>query len=134
MQNEPSKNAAPSPQTTKQRHGCLTIWLWLIIIFNVLGVILGAIGSSAVDDLNLPGWYLPVAIVSTGLVVIFAVALLKWKAWGFWGLVAMEGASAVANIAANGYYYGIISSVIGVAILVLLLNLGGPNKAWNLLE
>jgi hypothetical protein len=134
MQNEPVKNTGESPQYKKQRHGCLTVWLWLIIIFNILGVILTAAGTTATDKLNLPAWYIPVAIIATVFVVVFAIALLKWKAWGFWGLVAMEGLSALASIAESGNYYAIISAVIGVVILVLLLNMGGENKAWNQLE
>jgi hypothetical protein len=134
MQDEPVKNTATPPQSKKQRPGCLTIWLWLIIIFNVLGVILTAVGNIITDKLNLPAWYLPVAIVTAMFVVVFALALLKWKAWGFWGLVAMEGISALSSIAESGNYYVIINAVIGVAILVLLLNMGGANKAWNQLE
>jgi hypothetical protein len=134
MQNEPVKNTTSPSQPQKQRNGCLTIWLWLIIIFNILGVILTAVGTTVTDNLNLPAWYIPVAIIATVFVVIFAIALLKWKAWGFWGLVAMEGISALSSIAESGNYYVIINAIIGVVILVLLLNMGGPNKAWNQLE
>lgn len=131
MQHEPVK-IPPQPQ--KQRNGCLTIWLWLVIVFNILGVILSAMGTTVTKNLNLPGWYLPVAIVSTLAVVIFAIGLLRWKAWGFWGLVAMQGASALVNIAVDRNYFSIISAVTGVAVLVFLLNIGGNNKAWNNLE
>ena len=134
MLQEPIKNTPVSSQPQKQRNGCLTIWLWLIIIFNVLGVVLSAMGTTITENLNLPGWYLPVAIVSTIAVVIFAIALLRWKAWGFWGLVAMQGASALVNIGVDHDYFSIISAVIGVAVLVFLLNIGGNNKAWNNLE
>jgi len=115
-------------------NGCLTTWLWLIIVLNILGA--GAtIAAPALMELSdLPSWYLPVSIVTTVLVVFFAAALLKWKAWGFWGMVAMEGISVLINIAESGNYLSIAGGAMGVAILVILLNMGGENKAWNYLE
>jgi len=115
-------------------HGCLTIWLWLIIIMNITGVIITVIKPYQLADIVLPSWYLPVAAADTALVILFAIALLKWRAWGFWGLIAMEGVSVLISIAESGDYTSIIGGVIGVMILVLLLHLGGENKAWNHLK
>jgi hypothetical protein len=115
-------------------HGCLTTWLWLIIIGNILGVILTAFAPIFINVPDLPQWYLPVSTAATVFVIIFAVALLRWKLWGFWGLVALQGVSVLISIAESGNYYAIASGAMGVAILVLLLNMGGENKAWNYLE
>lgn len=115
-------------------HGCLSTWLWFIIVMNILGIILTLMIPSFTAELELPSWYMPVSIAATVLVVGFAIALLKWKAWGFWGLVAMECVSVFISILETGNYISIIGGVMGVAILVALLNMGGANKAWNNLE
>jgi hypothetical protein len=138
MQNRSQQNPPenPAPKPPKRMIGCLSIWLWLVIILNVSGIIVGYVRPDLVQTLSqpLPTWYLPLSAVVAAFIVIFALALLKWKAWGFWGLVAMEGISVIASIAAWGEYFTILSGVVNVAILVMLLNIGGRNKAWNLLE
>jgi hypothetical protein len=115
-------------------NGCLTVWLWLILIGNILGVIFTALAPLFFEVPDLPKWYLPVSIAATVCVVISAVGLLKWKVWGFWGLVAMQGVSVLISIAESGNYIAIASGAMGVVILVLLLNMGGENKTWNYLE
>jgi hypothetical protein len=134
MQNEPIPNKPVPAKPHRQMHGCLTTWLWLIIGMNIIGAVATLVMPSLEDLPDLPGWYLPVSTAATVFVIIFAVALLKWKAWGFWGLVALEGISVLINIAASGNYWAIPGGLMGVAILVMLLNMGGENKAWNNLE
>ncbi len=131
MSNEPLPNK-PAPR--QERLGCLTLWLWLIIILNIVGAALTALAPSLIDIPALPGWYLPVSLVATVLVVISAAALLRWKVWGFWGLVTMEGISVLISIAESGNYLSIFGAILGVGILVVLLNMGGEKKAWNQLE
>jgi|WetSurMetagenome_2_1015567.scaffolds.fasta_scaffold499741_1 hypothetical protein len=129
-----TNETTPQNSPPRQMHGCLTIWLWMIIILNITGVIITVVKPSQLGDVVLPSWYLPVALTDTALVILFALALLKWRAWGFWGLVAMEGISVLIAIAESGDYTSIIGGVIGVTLLVMLLHLGGENKAWNHLK
>jgi hypothetical protein len=129
-----TNDTAPQKTPPRQMHGCLTIWLWMIIILNITGTIITVIRPYQFADIVLPSWYLPVAGADTALVILFAVALLKWRSWGFWGLVAMEGVSVLIAIAESGDYTSIIGGLIGVTILVMLLNLGGEDKAWNHLK
>jgi hypothetical protein len=61
--------------------------------------------------------------------VIAAVALLRWRRWGFWLFVA----SALAGLAVNlsiGMPQGIFGAVVGIAILYGVLHIGKERKAW----
>jgi hypothetical protein len=134
MQNEPTPNKTAPAKPPRQMHGCLTTWLWLIIIGNITGVLITVFGPAFIDLPELPSWYLPVSIAATACVIVCAAALLRWKVWGFWGLVALEGISVLISIAESGNYFSIGGALMGVAILVMLLNIGGDKKAWNYLE
>jgi hypothetical protein len=136
MVNEPVPTASPTvPPTQKKRHGCLTTWLILIIVFNLIGLILLGIGSTAIGDAkDIGGWYLPTVMVLTALVIVCTVGLFYWKKWGFWGIAALEIGSLVPNIIVRGYYYAIISAIVSIAILYGVLQIGGDNKGWSQLE
>ncbi len=118
----------------RKRHGCLTVWLFLIIIANLLAIIVLATGMmSATEQLELPVWYVPVVILLSVIEIVFAVALFRWKKWGFWGFAVFTAASVIIS-AVNGDFYSVISGVISLAILYGVLNIGGENRAWPQLE
>jgi hypothetical protein len=67
--------------------------------------------------------------------VVFAIALFKWKKWGFYGLIASSVATFIIltttpdlNTSAS------LLGFVGLTILYMLLNIGGENKAWSQLE
>lgn len=74
---------------TKDRHGCLTAWLVLMIIANALTAL-----SYVVRILprtihstrsHTPAWALFLLAAGCIANVVFAVALFRWKRWGFFG-------------------------------------------------
>jgi hypothetical protein len=140
MVNEPIQATAPPqspPSTGKKRHGCLTVWIILIIILNAFGLIvdiaLRGTTSFLGTELNIPAWNTVTSILTSLFAIVFAVYLLKWKRWAFWGLVAVQTVSVILGII-GGNYFSIIGGVIAVGILFALLNIGGANKAWPQLE
>ncbi len=120
----------------KERHGCLTAWLALMIAANsiVAGVYL--VGSAHVA-LSLPGepkWVGPLLAFVGMLNVIFAIAMFQWKRWGFFGCVATSVLAFVVNL---GTGLGIGHSLLGLAGLAVLfgvLQIGGEKKGWTQLE
>lgn len=119
----------------KQRHGCLTAWLVLMIIANS-GLTLHYLASGeTVRRVNpaMPDWTLPVLIAGGLLNVAFAFALLQWKKWGFIGSASMAVVLFVVNLV-SGFGPRSFGGLIGFAILYALLRLGGERNAWYRLE
>lgn len=81
-----------------------------------------------------PMWLSPVAAVLLIVNVCCAIALFKWKKWGFVGFCTTAAIGAVANVAAGQGFGSLISAVVGVAILYGILHIGGERKGWDQLE
>jgi hypothetical protein len=119
------------------RHGCLTAWLILLIVVNSLGAIVCVIQSYRMTSFY-PAttfWYLPVmlaALLLNVLGLVCAVALLRWKKWGFYGYLILKVIDIVGGLLLGNALAPL--GVVGVAILLGLLHMGGPNKAWYNLE
>jgi len=139
MQNQPVPTAPPTPPPAqpqgpqpKRRHGCLTTWLIIIILANIISAIVVASVASSVSS-NIPGWLIPAEIVFGVWAVVCAIALFMWKKWGFWGFFVGAVAGMIANIASGDYVYA-VTPFISVAILYGVLNIGKDNKGWPQLE
>jgi hypothetical protein len=118
----------------KTRHGLLTTWLVLIIIFNIIAIIIAMPkGSPSVQDL--PWWQALITIVFNLFNIVCAIALFFWKKWGFWGFCAGSVAAFIANIIMGELVIlALVDMVIGLAVLYLVLNIGKDNKGWPQLE
>jgi len=88
-------------EQTKQRHGCLTAWLILMIIANSLTSLMYLFGSGAIRQQfpDAPGWAFPVLAVLGIVNLVFAIALFSWKKWGFFGFAATSVAASIVNLA-----------------------------------
>ena len=66
--------------------------------------------------------------------LICAIALFRWKKWGFWGVC---GSGAIALIVNLWIGLGIgpsVGGLLGVALLYGVLHRGKDNKGWPQLE
>lgn len=66
--------------------------------------------------------------------IVFAVALLRWRKWGFFGFVVTTAISVFVHMSMG---MGIVRSLYGfagIAILYGVLEIGGANKAWGRLR
>lgn len=118
----------------KQRHGCLTTWLVLLIGINALLAIVYVLGSSAVAA-SLPasrGWAIPVFILLAIANVVFAIALFQWRRWGFYGFVASSVVAFALNLAVGAG--PAIAGLLGPLVLFGVLQIGGPRRGWDQLE
>ena len=143
----------------KNRHGCLTAWLVLIIIVNsvgVLGYLMYLVGRDMIYQmlqsqmyqsqilqiqmlLNIPIWVFLVSIVFSIFNVVCAIALFLWKKWGFWGFCASSVAALVVNLSVGVGISQVISSTLFSLVLVLVLfgvlHIGKKeNKGWPQLK
>ncbi len=120
----------------KQRHGCLTTWLILMIIANA-GVALyylfanETIRSSFPDS---PALIFPLLAVIGFFNVACAVALFKWKKWGFWGFFATSIIALIINLSIGLSVAQSFGGLLGIAILYGVLKIGKEKAAWPQLD
>ncbi len=126
----------PTLLQKKERHGCLTAYLVLAIIANSATALLYLFGAEAIkrSTPTVPDWAFPVLIVLVLFNLVCAIALFRWKKWGFGGLVA----SAVVTLGVNlTIGLGVSSAIVGLSGVLLLygvLHIGKDNKGWPQLE
>lgn len=135
----------------KQRHGCLTAFLIFMIGVNSLGVLRDLfMNSQAMSNIQQPTWASTLGIVCSVFNVICAIALFRWKKWGFWGLLAScivgvfltvsTGLRSAESLGVGiGVSFGtlIFVSLVpigGIAILYYVLHIGKENKGWPQLD
>ena len=122
----------------KQRHGCVTTWLILMIIINSLSSIIYFFASDFVVE-SLSGDVSTPMIVLLGIIgianVVFSVLLLQWKKNGFWGFIVTSIAALIINL-----YLGLgigqsVFGMVGMAILYGVLQMKKNDvTAWDNLE
>ncbi len=125
-------NPEQNTPARKQRHGCLWTWLIVVIAANAVAVILIAALSSQLDQ-NLASWEITVDILLGIWTIVCAMALFRWKKWGFFGFLGGAVISMALNFTAGDYFYA-LTPFISVAILYGVLQIGGANKGWTQLE
>ena len=124
------------PSQPKQRHGCLTAYLVFIIIANSASAFMYIVGREAIRQNlpDMPDWAFPVLIAFGVLNLVCAIALFKWKKWGFWGFTFSACIVLVVNLAIGLSPAQAFGGLIGVAILYGVLQIGRTNKGWPQLE
>jgi|SRR5579862_4311657 len=120
----------------KQRDGCLTAWLVLMIIGNSVTALLFVLFRERIKSHspNAPAWIAPALTVASAANVVFAVALFRWKKWGFWGLLGTSILAFVTNLIIGTSVLQTILGLLGIGILYFLLQSGDAKRGWTQLE
>lgn len=121
----------------KKRHGCLTAWLIMMILANLLTAVGSAlVAAGAVQEMkpNFPAWILWFVAFMALLNIVFVIALFGWKKWGFFGFA---GSSIIAF--GLNLYLGVaigqaVAGLFGIVLLYLVMQIGGDRKGWTQLE
>ena len=126
----------PTALQEKKRHGCLTAYLVLAILLNSATALLYLFGAAAIKRTspNIPDWAFPVLIVLVLFNLACAIALLRWKKWGFWGLVASAAVTLGVNLTIGLGLSSAVVGVLGVILLYGVLHIGKDNKGWPQLD
>jgi hypothetical protein len=122
----------------KQRHGCVSAWLILMIVVNAISAVANLFAGDYISQ-NLPEPIPPTMLVIMSLIglcnVIFAVMLMQWKKWAFWGFALTSVITMGINLSLG---FGIAQSLLGlggVVILYAILQIKENQKsAWENLE
>ena len=134
MQN--SGTETKTPEQTRKRHGCLTLWLILTIAFSVTFIVLYStgIGINAASRSS-AGWAIPILVILLIFQVVCAVALFMWKKWGFWGICAINAIGLFVDILLGlSIIWPTAAVIISIAMLYGVLQLGRDNKGWPQLK
>lgn len=132
------ENLNSPTNTPKQRHGCVTAWLILIIVANSLTAVLYLLAGDLITQ-NFPGEIsgsMLIVLALLGLAnVIFAILLFMWKKIGFWGFLATSIVALIINLNLGLGIGQSILGLIGIAILYGILQIKQDNvSAWDNLE
>ena len=119
-----------------QRHGCLTATLVFMFIANSAVTLLYTIGSDQVkrglpDDAE---WAIPVLAIMGVFNLVCAVALWKWKKWGFYGFAASAFIALIINLSIGLSPANAFMGLLGIPLLYWVLNMGKAEKAWPRLQ
>ena len=120
----------------KQRHGCLTAVLVLMIIANSAAALMYLFGSSSIKQSlpGMPSWALVVMGVFSVFNLVCAVAIFKWKKWGFWGFIASSIVVLFVNLSIGMGIGQSLLGLVGIALLYGVLHIGKENKGWPQLD
>ena len=120
----------------KQRHGCLTAWLVFVIAVNSLATLFYVLAHDAIAR-NLPSgadWAVTVDTLLLAANVVFAIALFRWRRWGFLGLVATSLFAFVINLSVGLNLGQTLVGLLGPVVLFGVLQIGGERKGWTQLD
>ena len=127
-----------SEDVAKQRHGCVTAWLVLMLVVNSLSALLYLFFSEMVTN-TFQVDVSSTLILLLGIVgianVVFSVFLLQWKKKGFWGFLVTSIVTLIINMNIG---VGIVQSMfglVGIVILYGILQIKKDSKtAWENLD
>ena len=122
----------------KQRHGCVTAWLILMILANAfvafVYLFMGDTISQNLPD-PIPNYMLLLLSLVAALNILFAFMLLKWKKWAFWGFAISSILALGINLSLGLGIGSSLAGLLGLAILYGILQIKQDGvSAWNNLD
>jgi hypothetical protein len=134
---ESSYDRPPEPYVPpKQRHGCLTAWLYYIIAGNTISIVLNFLQINTIAEaLKISPIWVLAALGASVLNIIAAILLFNWKKIGFHITLASAIFVFVLNIVMDISIWQALIGLVGVIVLFIVLKIGSIyNKGWPQLE
>jgi uncharacterized BrkB/YihY/UPF0761 family membrane protein len=117
--------------TQRKRKHLLTAFLIFGILSNAFSILTYTVFQSKVLEMSpdvAPWTLVAMALISVANVV-FNLALLSWKKWGFWGACASAVLAFLVNISWSSNPR-VAVGLLGPLVLYALLQHGKDQKAW----
>ncbi|MCX6311824.1 MAG: hypothetical protein NT084_09320 [Bacteroidetes bacterium] len=122
----------------KQRHGCITAWLILMIIANSCIALIYLFASDQLSKQmagDIPTSMFYVLAFISAMNVVFAVFLIQWKRWGFYGFILNALAGFAINLKMGMDIGSSLFGLVGIGILYAILQIKKNNvSAWEQME
>ncbi len=129
---------APAPDDRYPGEGCVSVWLKFLILANVVSMLLApwVIGLQQFRDVvpNVKDWMVLPFILSSILNIVFLIALLGRRMWGYAGLWVVGLLGVALHIAAGMRVVQAVSSLTGLVLLYWVLQIGGDRSGWSRLK
>lgn len=123
---------------SKQRHGCVTAWLIFMIIANALSALAYLLMGDEISEASVEPIPDSIMFVLIGIGIanlIFAIMLLQWKRWAFFGIVGSSLVTLFINLSIGISIGASLLGLVGVGILYAILQIKQEGKtAWENLE
>ncbi|MFC5195367.1 hypothetical protein ACFPH8_08525 [Bizionia hallyeonensis] len=132
------ENENANLNTPKQRHGCVTAWLILMIVVNAITALSYLIAGDSVSE-SFPGSVSNFTLIILALLgianVIFAVLLFQWNKLGFWGFLSTSLVALLINLSIGIPIGQSLLGLLGIVILYAVLQIKREHvPAWDYLE
>lgn len=119
----------------KQRHGCVTAWLILMIVLNSVTALLYLLAGDFIAE-NLPTEPSQGMMILLGILGLLnvgcAIMLFKWMKLGFWGFIITALAAVGINLNLGLGIGQSLMGLIGIIILWAVLQIKQDDvSAWN---
>jgi len=122
----------------KERHGCVTAWIILMIFINALSSFAYLFARDLVRETMSDGSsYVAVFVLAAigFLNIYYALMLFKWKKWAFWGFTITAFFTLVLNIYIGVELQQAILGITGIGLLWMILQIKKHGvSAWDNLE
>ena len=126
----------------KERHGCVTAWLWFSIVASVFTVVTMLFGGDLFNSLleetgqeTMSKSYIYVSVLLTGIGVYAYIMLLKWHKNGFFLACGLSIIGGLVGYFMIGDIFSLLGAFIGPVILFAILQIQKNGvSAWNHLE
>jgi len=107
-----------------------------MIVANSASALIYLLGSETIrrNVPTMPPWAFPVLILMGIFNLVCAIALFRWKKWGFWGFVASALVTFFLNLTIGLGLGSAFFGLLGVAILYGVLHIGKEEKGWSQLD
>ncbi|WP_291323272.1 hypothetical protein [Desulfonatronospira sp.] len=118
----------------RKRHGCLTIWLVVVIGANFLDAFRHYLMRDELMEQfpGTPEWVITGLFILALVNVACGIALFRWKKWGFWVLLLSSLAGAYLYLQLS--FVNALVPLLVVAVLFGVLHIGGERRGWDQLE
>lgn len=122
-------------ENLKQRHGCVTAWLWIVIVINLIMFLTFCsqmLSASLSDIMWGNGVLASLALVN----VLSAILLMRWNRWGLYLLALNVLAGIGCNVCILGLgLYEVLPSALGIFIYCCILQIRKDGvSAWSLMN
>ena len=82
----------------KQRHGCVTFWLWLVLLVNLGSVLMQVVNLFDPEETVYPVWTVVLLVLLASCNVVASLLLMRWRKLGFYLFVASALAELVVGL------------------------------------